>query len=90
MAWCATQVAELRQRGQALLEREAAVFEAELGRKNGQDARWLQQVRRSGTTSDKVAPFTLLLQVRVRTWALTYFHTATSCGSGSKSGKFIL
>ncbi len=32
------------------------------GRKNGQDARWLQQVRRSGTTSDKVAALTLLLQ----------------------------
>lgn len=32
------------------------------GRKNGQDAKWLQQVRRSGTTSDKVAALTLLLQ----------------------------
>ena len=32
------------------------------GRKNGQDARWLQQVRKSGTTSDKVAALTLLLQ----------------------------
>ena len=32
------------------------------GRKNGQDARWLQQVRRSGTTSDKIAALTLLLQ----------------------------
>lgn len=32
------------------------------GRKNGQDSRWLQQVRRSGTTSDKVAALTLLLQ----------------------------
>lgn len=31
------------------------------GRKNGQDAKWLQQVRRSGTTSDKVAALTLLL-----------------------------
>ena len=35
---------------------------ANVGRKNGQDARWLQQVRRSGTTSDKVAALTLLLQ----------------------------
>lgn len=32
------------------------------GRKNGQDARWLQQVKKSGTTSDKVAALTLLLQ----------------------------
>lgn len=35
------------------------------GRKNGQDARWLQQVRRSGTTSDRVAALTLLLQESV-------------------------
>lgn len=59
------QVAQMRQRGETLIEREATVFEAELGRKNGQDARWLQQVRRSGTTSDKVAALTLLLQVRL-------------------------
>ena len=32
------------------------------GHKNGQDARWLQQVRRSGTTADKVAALTLLVQ----------------------------
>lgn len=59
-------MAEARARGEALLEREAAVFEQELGRKNGQDARWLQQVRRSGTTSDKVAAITLLLQASCR------------------------
>ena len=39
------------------------MFEAEMGRKGGQDARWLQQVRQSGTMSDKVAAITLLLQV---------------------------
>lgn len=58
----------MRQRGEVLIEREATVFEAELGRKNGQDARWLQQVRRSGTTSDKVAALTLLLQVLSKDW----------------------
>ncbi len=38
------------------------LLQTSAGRKNGQDARWLQQVRRSGTTSDKVAALTLLLQ----------------------------
>lgn len=71
------QVAELRAKGEALLEREAAVFEAEMGRKNGQDARWLQQVRRSGTTSDKVAAITLLLQVSVG-FAFLYHPLETS------------
>jgi hypothetical protein len=64
----ACQVAELRARGEAALAREAAVFEAEMGRKGGQDARWLQQVRQSGTMSDKVAAITLLLQVSPTAW----------------------
>ncbi len=63
-----TQVAALRARGEALLGHEAAAFEADLGRKNGQDARWLQQVRRAGTTSDKVAAITLLLQACAGPW----------------------
>ncbi len=32
------------------------------GRRGGQDVKWLQEVRRSGTTADKVAAMTLLLQ----------------------------
>ncbi len=32
------------------------------GRRNGQDMKWLQEVRRMGTTADKVAALTLLLQ----------------------------
>ena len=32
------------------------------GRRNGQDMKWLQEVRRMGTTADKVAAMTLLLQ----------------------------
>ena len=34
------------------------------GRRGGQDARWLGQVRRSGTAADRVAAATLLLQER--------------------------
>ena len=33
------------------------------GKRNPADARWLQQVRRSGTTNDRVAALTLTLQV---------------------------
>jgi hypothetical protein len=56
--------AVLRQRAEALLDHEAAVFEKDLARRNSGDTRWLAQVRRSGTTSDKVAAMTLLVQVR--------------------------
>ena len=33
-----------------------------MGRRSSADAKWLQQVRRSGTTSDKVAALSVLLQ----------------------------
>ena len=33
-------------------------------KRNKADAKWLQQVRRSGTASDKLAAMTLLIQVR--------------------------
>ena len=33
-------------------------------RVGGADARWLQQVRRSGTTADKVAAHSLIIQAR--------------------------
>ncbi|KAK9820060.1 hypothetical protein WJX72_005600 [[Myrmecia] bisecta] len=55
-------IEERRAVAERALENEAALFEKDLGRKNGQDARWLQQVRRSGTVTDKVAAMTLLLQ----------------------------
>lgn len=55
--------AAMRQRAEALLDHEAAVFEKDLARRNAGDTRWLAQVRRSGTTSDKVAAMTLLVQV---------------------------
>lgn len=32
------------------------------GRRNGQDMKWLQEVRHAGTVADKVAAATLLLQ----------------------------
>ena len=35
------------------------------GRRGGQDARWLAQVRKSGTAADRVAATTLLLQESV-------------------------
>ena len=38
-------------------------FEADMGRRGGSDLRWLQQARRSGTTQDKVAAMSVLLQV---------------------------
>lgn len=57
----------LRTRADALLETEAQVFERDLSKRNSSDARWLQQVKRSGTTSDKIAATTLLVQVRVCT-----------------------
>lgn len=54
----------LRQAGERLIEREAAAFEKDLGRRNAADAKWLAQVKRGGTTADKVAAMTLLVQVR--------------------------
>lgn len=55
---------KLRAAGEALMEREAGVFERDLARRNAADSKWLAQVRRSGTTADKVAAMTLLVQVR--------------------------
>lgn len=33
-----------------------------MGRRSSADAKWLQQVRRSGTTADKVAAMSVLVQ----------------------------
>lgn len=51
------------QEGEKLLEAEAAVFDRELQRRNAADHKWLQQVKRSGTTADKVAAMTLMIRV---------------------------
>ena len=56
--------ASLRQEGERLVEAEAAVFDSELARRNAADFKWLQQVKRSGTTADRVAAMTLMIRVR--------------------------
>ena len=60
------QVEQLRQRCEAIFANEATAFERELKRKNLADYKWIMQVKRSGTTSDKVAAITL--QVQVSEW----------------------
>jgi hypothetical protein len=57
------QIEELRAQAEELLQRETGFFERELARRNAADHKWLQQVKRAGTTSDKVAAATLLMQV---------------------------
>ena len=52
-----------RVKAEALLEQEAAAYEREMSRRNASDAKWLAQVKRSGTTADKLAAATLLVQV---------------------------
>ena len=37
-------------------------FEQNMGRRSGADAKWLQQVRHGGTTSDRVAAMSVLVQ----------------------------
>lgn len=52
-------------------------FEADMGRRGNQDLRWLQQARRSGTTQDKVAAMSVLVQVR---WQQPHsFVTSCNC-----------
>eukprot|EP00887_Chlorella_sp_A99_P005084 scaffold25.g5084.t1 len=50
-----------RAEAEALLRREEAAYEADVGRRRGQDARWLQEARRAGTTQDRVAAQALLV-----------------------------
>ncbi|KAF5834970.1 CBF/Mak21 family-domain-containing protein [Dunaliella salina] len=59
------QIDELRQRCEGILANEAAAFERELKRRNLADYKWIMQVKRSGTTSDKVAAITLQVQESV-------------------------
>jgi hypothetical protein len=64
------------QEGEKLVEAEAAVFERELQRRNSADFKWLQQVKRTGTTADKVAAMTLMIRVSKMTGAcsdITHF-----------------
>lgn len=70
----------LRQRADALLEAEAAAYEQALGRRSAGDARWLQQVRKSGTTADRVAAMTLLVQVRI--FSLFFWCVFLHAGGG--------
>ncbi|KXZ46949.1 hypothetical protein GPECTOR_39g443 [Gonium pectorale] len=51
-----------RAAAEALMEAEAAAFEKELYKRNPSDAKWLQQVKRAGTSTDKLAAATLLVQ----------------------------
>lgn len=57
------QVDVLRQRCEELLANEAAAFDRDLKRRNAADYKWIMRVKRSGTTSDKVAAITLQVQV---------------------------
>ncbi|GIM15448.1 hypothetical protein Vretimale_18225, partial [Volvox reticuliferus] len=54
-----------RAAAEALMDAEAAAFEKEVLRRNPGDAKWLQQVRRAGTSTDKLAAATLLVQESV-------------------------
>mmetsp|Transcript_8714 Transcript_8714/g.18540 ORF Transcript_8714/g.18540 Transcript_8714/m.18540 type:complete len:1163 (-) Transcript_8714:938-4426(-) len=56
------QVERLRQEGEQLIENEVQAFDRELQRRNAADYRWIQQVKRSGTTADRVAAMTLMIQ----------------------------
>jgi hypothetical protein len=53
-------------------------FEQDMGRRGGQDLRWLQQARRSGTTQDKVAAMSVLVQVGARFSFLSPCNLKTS------------
>lgn len=71
----------LRQRCEALLANEVAAFDRELRSRSAADYKWIQQVKRSGTTSDKVAAITLQVQVRGGRGSL---EVALARGAGSR------
>ena len=54
---------ELRAHAEALEASAADAFTKRLGKRNSAEAKWLQLSRSSGTTSDRVAALTLLVQV---------------------------
>ena len=45
------------------MEAEVAAFDRDLAKRSSADFKWLQQVKRSGTTADKVAAMTLMIRV---------------------------
>lgn len=53
-------VTELRKKGEDLMEKAAADYEKHRGKDS--DMRWLMIARRTGTTADRVAAFTVLIQ----------------------------
>ncbi|KAL4421400.1 hypothetical protein ABPG75_010691 [Micractinium tetrahymenae] len=55
-------VQQRRAQAERLLLVEEQAFEQNMGRRSSADVKWLQQVRRSGTTADKVAAMSVLVQ----------------------------
>lgn len=55
-------IEQKRHHAEQLLETEVVLFETMLQRRSPADARWLQTVRRTGTTADKVAAASLVLK----------------------------
>ena len=58
------QVDQLRMQCDTIIANEVAAFDRDLKRRNAADYKWIMQVKRSGTTSDKVAAITLQVLVR--------------------------
>jgi ribosome biogenesis protein MAK21 len=58
-----TELEALRKQAEQLAEGEASALEREMARRNPADYRWLQTVKTSGTTADRVAAITLQVQV---------------------------
>ncbi len=77
----------LRARCEQLLEAEVQAAEREMARRNPGDYKWLQHVRQSGTTADKVAAVSLQVQVcaavRFVMAALRTAVAAVRCPRGS-------
>ncbi|KAI5063062.1 hypothetical protein GOP47_0021609 [Adiantum capillus-veneris] len=59
LAWSAL-AAKVQKKGEELMEKVAAEYEKSRGKDS--DMRWLMMARKTGTTADKVAAFTVLLQ----------------------------
>ncbi|KAG1665927.1 hypothetical protein FOA52_004516 [Chlamydomonas sp. UWO 241] len=79
----------LRQEGEKLVEAESAVFERDLAKRAAADYKWLQQVKRGGTTADKVAAMTL--QIRESVIAnLKALDTLLSWVTKRKGGKEVV
>eukprot|EP00803_Ostreobium_quekettii_P011125 evm.model.scf_2095.2 EVM.evm.TU.scf_2095.2 scf_2095:4356-12404(-) len=55
-------VSDKRQAAEEAMKQEAAAFCARLMKENYKDATWLEQVRRTGTTGDKIAALTISIR----------------------------